>query len=182
MKSFLFVLVAGFIPALTGKWETVAQNEIGNYKSWHKENVIAIDKTITPGKNNMSSPGNVSPRALKDFAKRYKNVTGVTWIELKDNFSASFISNGVSNTIYYNAKGKWQGSLRRYHDDNLPFEVRDIIKSKFHDYSIFCVEELEKIDSRGIPTYIIHLEDKNNVKLVRVFERQVETWLEYKKI
>ena len=148
MKSFLFVLVAGCIPALTGKCEATAQNEIAAYKSWHKENVIAIGKTITLGKKNMSSPGDVSPRALKDFAKRYKNVTGVIWMELKDNFSASFISNGVSNTIYYNAKGKWQGSLRRYRDDKLPFEVRDLIKSKFHDYSIFGVEELEKIESR----------------------------------
>jgi len=182
MKYFLLVLVAGFIPALTGKCEVIAQNEIAADKAWHKKNVIAIDKTITPGKKNMSSPGDVSPRALKDFAKRYKNITGETWMELKDNFSASFISNGVSNTIYYNAKGKWQGSLKRYREDKLPFEVRDIVKSKFKDYSIFYVEELEKIDSRGIPTYLIHLEDKNNVKLVRIFERQMEIWQEYTKI
>ena len=182
MKTFLFVLVAGCIPALAGKCEVIAQNKIASDKSWHKKHFITIDKTITPGKNNMSSPGDVSPRALKDFAKRYKNVTGEIWMELKDNFLASFISNGVSNTIYYNAKGKWQGSLRKYHDDKLPFEVRDIVKSKFHDYSIFCVEELEKIESRGIPTYIIHLEDKNNVKLVRIFERQMEIWQEYTKI
>ena len=182
MNSFLFVLVAGLIPALTGQCEATAQKEIAAFKSWHIKKVIAIDKTIAPGKNNMSGPGDVSPRAVRDFAKRYKNVTGVTWMELKDNLSASFISNGVSNIIYYNAKGKWQGSLRRYRDDKLPFEVRDIINSKFHDYSIFGVEEMEKIDSRGTPTYIIHLEDKNNVKLVRIYERQVETWQEYKKI
>lgn len=182
MKIFLFVLVAGCIPALTGINKANAQNQIGADLSWSQKNVMGIEKSITAGQNNMNSPGDVNPRALKDFAKRYNNVTDLRWIKIKDNFSANFISNGVSNTIYYNAKGKWLASVKRYHEDKLPFEVRDIVKSKYYDYSIFYVEELEITESQGMATYLIHLENNNKVKLVRIFERQMEIWQEYTKI
>ena len=181
MKNVLFVLVAVGISALTGINRAKAQNQAAAGVSWQINNVMEIEKTIPSGKNKLIVPGDINPRALKDFAKKYKNVTDERWVYLKDNLSASFISDGVSNTIYYNSKGKWQGSLKRYHEDKLPFEIRDIVKSKYYDYTIFYVEEMEVIDSRGVPTYIIHLEDKNNVKLLRIFERQMEIWQEYKK-
>jgi hypothetical protein len=43
------------------------------------------------------------------------------------------------------------------------------------------VEEVETVESNGVPTYLIHVEDQKNIKLIRVSDGHMETWKEYVK-
>ncbi len=63
----------------------------------------------------------------------------------------------------------------------MPGDIRDIVKREYYDYEITSVQEIETIDSYGIPTYIVHLEDNNNIKLIRVRDGEMALYKEFKK-
>lgn len=123
----------------------------------------------------------INPKAVKNFTRTYKDVTTETWMETRDGFAARFNAEGIRNTILYDVKGHWTGSVKNYTEEKLAANIRHIVKSKYYDYSIFYVDELETNESGGVPTYIIHLEDKNSIKLVRLCDGEMDTWKEYKK-
>ncbi|MEP7107306.1 MAG: hypothetical protein ABI760_04975 [Ferruginibacter sp.] len=181
MKKFLFAFVAGCIPALVATNGAYAQNSVNPEILEPQKNVTTIEKVVTPVNDQIVDMGAISPKILKDFTKTYKNVTGESWEKTKEGFSAKFISNGVNTRIYYNVKGKWTGSLKGYSEEIMPRDVRDIVKRSYYDYSITLVQEVETIESNGIPTYLVHLEDKKSYIQVRVCDGQMEVWKEFKK-
>ena len=153
-----------------------AQRSVNTEIAQPGKNIAPVEKVIAYTNNSVSETGSINPEALKHFSDTYKNVTGESWMKIKDGFVARFTLNGVMNTIYYNTKGRWAGSLKSYREDKLPHDIRDIVKREYYDYSITSVDEGETIDSKGVPTYVVHLEGENNVKLVRICDRQMDVW------
>ncbi|MEP7142794.1 MAG: hypothetical protein ABI707_07985 [Ferruginibacter sp.] len=181
MKKILFTLAAGLIPALVATNGAYAQNSVNTEVVEAQKNVTEIEKTLTPANDRIVNLGAVSPKALKDFSKAYKNVTAESWEKTGEGFAAKFTSNGVQSMIYYNNKGAWTGSLKNYHEEKMPTDVRKIVKREYYDYTITFVQEVLTTDSDSIPTYIIHLEDKDSIKLVRVHDGEMDVWKDYKK-
>ena len=150
-----------------------------------KAQALSEDNVQFVGQNSSSitavTNGNdlISPKAVKNFARTYKDVTTETWLKTKDGFAARFVADGIRNTILYDNKGRWTGVVKNYTEEKLSTEIRHIVKSKYYDYSIFYVDELETVESGGVPTYIIHLEDKNSLKLVRVSDGEMELWRDF---
>ena len=181
MKKFLFALLAGCIPALLATNGAHAQNLFNPKILQSQKNITAIEKEVIRSSDKIAGNDAISPKALKDFSKTYKNATSESWEKIKDGCATRFILNDVMNSIYYNTKGRWAGSVKGYSEDKMPHDIRNIVKQEYYDYSIIYVEEVETIGSNGIPTYVIHLEDKNNIKLVRIGDRQMDVMEEYKK-
>ncbi|MBC7890083.1 MAG: hypothetical protein H7Z13_19580 [Ferruginibacter sp.] len=181
MKNFLFALVAGYIFALAVSNGAYAQKSVNTEVLEPQKNITAVEKTVTPVNARMDDIAAVSPKALKDFTRTYKNVSSERWAKIKDGFTARFSLNGINTLVYYDTKGRWAGSLKGYEEANLAREIRHIVKRVFYDYSITYVQEVETIDSGGKPTYIIHLEDNEHIRQVRIFEGQMEEWKEYDK-
>lgn len=179
MKNILIALVTAGVTAWAGTNGANAQSQVSSERSSFGKSVIANKETITP--DALAELESINPRALRNFAEAYKNAEGVSWTKTKNGYFARFTSNGVDNRIFYTVKGRWTGSVKNYSEEKLPGEVRNIVKSKYYDYSIFYVDELETLDSGGMPTYLIHLEDKKTIKLVRVCDREMEVWKEYRK-
>jgi len=179
MKKIFFVLMTGCLPALAGLSEANAQSQINSGIQRPQKNVAESENAITPLKDYGIDVETINPKALRDFAKNYKNAIDESWGKNKDEFTVRFISDGVSNIVYYSTKGMWLGNVKSYSEDRLPRDIRGVVKSVYYDYSITYVSEVETIDSHGIPTYIIHLEDKNNIKLIRIREGEMETFKEY---
>jgi len=123
----------------------------------------------------------INPKAVKNFTRAYKNVTTETWLKTKDGFAARFVVDGIRTTILYDNKGRWMGVVKNYTEEKLSAEIRHIVKSKYYDFAIFYVDELQTIESGGVPTYIVHLEDKHSLKLVRVFDGEMEVWRDFVK-
>ena len=176
MKNFIIATAVVGASAFVRTSEANAQTQasIGFDKN-------TIERMTGPADSYLFGGEEISPRAQKSFAKSYKNITVERWAKIRNGYSASFTLDNRKNVVFYDSKGRWFGSVVSYTETKLPFEVRDLVKSKFYDYSIFFVEEVETVDSNGIPTYLIHLEDKANIKLVRVSDGQMETWKEYVK-
>ena len=177
MKKYLVGLVAGSVSILVTTNGANAQSAINAEKLEDQKNITGMKK-MAFAKDRVSDLEGINPRMVKQFTKVYKNVTGESWLKVRNGFSVKFISDDISNLVYYSAGGKWAGSLKGYRENKLPFKIRDIVKRVYYDYSITYVHEIETAESGGIPTYIIHLEDSNKLKQVRVSDGQMDVWQE----
>lgn len=181
MKNFLLACLAGCIPALVVTNGANAQDSINIAMLEPPKNAIKMDKAIMPERANTTSMGTVNTKAVKDFRKSYKSAVDEQWSKNADGLSAGFTLNGIKNTIFYNKKGSWAGSLKGYTEDKLARNIREIVKREYYDYKITYVQEVEIPSSRGEATYIVHLEDENTIKQVRISDNQMEVYREYSK-
>lgn len=181
MKKFLFAVVAGFIPALVLTTEAIAQDSINIAMLEPAKNQIKMDNVSNPVKENTANLSAISTKAVKDFRKAFKSVSDEKWMKNSDGFSAGFTSNGISNTIFYDQKGRWVGSLKGYDESKFDQHLRDMVRREYLDYKITYVQEAETLDSKGVPTYIVHLEDASNIKLIRVSNGVMDIYQAFKK-
>lgn len=172
MKKFLILLIIGCIsyPALAGSIYAQGNGDVvafTNMKIFIKsvqgfaslENLTFLDSVSA------SDLSSVSRAAIKDFRGRYAMASGEKWFTLNGGFMAYFSQDGYNNRAYYNKKGRWQCSLTYYNEDKLPREIRAIVKSTYYDYTITVVEDVQTCVN-GV--YLIYLEDKTSIKIVRV--------------
>ena len=169
MKRKLIALAIVSIATLAGTSRANAQ-KVSNSTSLDYQK--SISETTNP---------TISSRALRKFADTYKNVTGESWMKIKDGFAARFNSDDIKNTILYDKKGDWVGSIKLYHEEKMRSEIRHIVKSTYYDYKIVYTQEIETIDSENVPTYVVCLEDKTNIKFVRINAGEMSVWKEYTK-
>jgi len=174
MKKNLIALVivcVAFLAGISGANAQIASNS------------SSLEYQMNTGKteNSMKELLTISPRALRDFAYTHKNVTGESWTKLKDGFSVRFNSEGVRTTIYYDKKGNWSGSIKIYGEEKLLREVRHVVKSTYYDYNIVYAQEIETTDSDGVPTYVVCVEDKTKIKMIRIRDGEMSVWKEFTK-
>ena len=173
MKKNLIALVIVSAATLAGTSRANAQI-VSNSSS------LEYQMNATETKNSMNELA-ISPRAVKDFMNTHKNVTGESWMKTKDGFSVRFNSDDVRTTIYYDKKGNWSGSIKIYGEEKLLREVRHVVKSTYYDYNIVYAQEIETIDSEGVPTYVVCVDDKTNIKMIRIRDGEMSVWKEFTK-
>jgi hypothetical protein len=69
-------------------------------------------------------------------------------------------------------------TLRYYEEKNLPFEVRDVVKRKYYDYSITGVNEI-LVEDKTI--YIVLIQDGSNWKKVSVYDGEMKVLEDFNK-
>jgi hypothetical protein len=173
MKKNLIALVIVSAATLAGTSRANAQI-VSNSSS------LEYQMNATETKNSMNELA-ISPRAVKDFMNTHKNVTGESWMKTKDGFSVRFNSDDVRTTIYYDKKGNWSGSIKIYGEEKLLREVRHVVKSTYYDYNIVYAQEIETTDSDGVPTYVVCVEDKTKIKMIRIRDGEMSVWKEFTK-
>jgi Tfp pilus assembly protein PilV len=171
MKKNLIALVIVSVATLAGI--SGAKAQIASNSS-----SLEYQMNATNTKNSMNELA-ISPRALKDFAYSHKNVTGESWTKVKGGFSVRFLADNVTTTIYYDKKGNWAGSLKSYGEEKMLHDIRHIVKSTYYDYNIVYTQEIETTDSDGVPTYVVCVEDKTKIKMIRVVDGEMSEWKEY---
>ena len=173
MKKNLIALVIVSAATLAGTSRANAQI-VSNSSS------LEYQMNATETKNSMNELA-ISPRAVRDFMNTHKNVTGESWMKTKDGFSVRFNSDDVRTTIYYDKKGNWSGSIKIYGEEKLLREVRHVVKSTYYDYNIVYAQEIETTDSDGVPTYVVCVEDKTKIKMIRIRDGEMSVWKEFTK-
>jgi hypothetical protein len=172
MKKNLIALLIVSVASLAGISRASAQI-VSNSSS------LEYQINATKTKISMNEFEAISPRALKNFADTYKNVSGERWAKVKGGFSVLFTLNDIRTAILYDSRGHWVGSIKYYNEEKMIHEVRHIVKSTYYDYNIIYAQEVETADTKGMPTYIICLEDKTNIKMVRICDGEMSVWKEY---
>ncbi len=122
---------------------------------------------------------NISSKAITDFKKRFNNVDNEVWRKEPDgDFIASFNQDGAMYMVYYNEKGTWQAITKRYPEAQMSFELRDIVKSKYYDFSIAGITEVETLANKGKPVYMVIIKYKAATKIIRVSDGEMDIWSE----
>jgi hypothetical protein len=122
----------------------------------------------------------VHVRAMRDFLKRDKTASNVDWMIVETGYVAKYTDENNSNCrTVYNNRGDFVYTIRQYCENQMPRDIRHIVKSQYYDYTITLVEQIE--ETRRPPVYVVHLEDATTLKNVRVCEREMEVMLEYMK-
>ena len=181
MKNFLFALAAGLIPVLATTNGVNAQTSVNPEILEAQKHEAAVKHVVKDFENTTADLARISPKAQKSFTRNFKTVGDGSWEKLSDGYSVTFRSEGISNRIFYDQHGRWTGSLKGYEEAKMPKAVRDIVKRSYYDFTITYVQEAETTDSDHKPTYIVHLEDQKTIKLVRIFDGEMQNWQEYKK-
>lgn len=83
----------------------------------------------------------INVKAKRDFVKGFHRITDETWFSIPGGCIANFLLDGIDYRITYNDKGKRQYNQLIYSEEDLPFRVRDMVKSQYYDFDIeFCSE------------------------------------------
>ncbi len=171
MKKIVPALVFSFLFVSGFSYGVKAQIAAGRVSFVNEKTQKSSTRSLTAFKN-ITSPSHFVPeiadinsRALKDFQLRFDKVEDARWFSDKDGFVSFFMQNGYGNRAYYDKKGRWQFSLLLYGEDKLPHDIRASVKSAYFDLAVTTVEEVQGIYGMA---YIVHLEDKSNLKVLRV--------------
>jgi hypothetical protein len=116
----------------------------------------------------------VNTKALRDFRKAFKGVSNEEWFPIAKGYSAEFTAKSIRSTVVYDNKGNWKFTISRYGEYNLPAEIRAAIKATYYDYSITLVEEIHEIHVQDKIVYVVHMENENTWKNVRVCDGEME--------
>jgi len=130
-----------------------------------------VQKTILSTESSSKvDAADVNTKALKDFNKSFKNISGEQWYKVTDGFIASFKENEIETKVAYDQKGKWHCTVRTFGENELPSDVRDLVKSRYYDYKILVVYEIRHDNT----VYILKIEDTSTLKTLRVADGEIE--------
>jgi hypothetical protein len=121
----------------------------------------------------------IHSKALRDFNSRFNHAMEAKWFAIPSGYFTCFKVDGFNNRAFYDKKGRWQASLKMFGEDKLPKDIRKIVKSTYYDYAITIVEEVDVADSL---VYIVHLDDGDTIKNLRVTqEGEMDILSDFKK-
>jgi hypothetical protein len=171
MKKTLSALVIGFISMAAFSNRAQAQNSAGpvaflETKTFHSSirHVADLTKRVSSDYNTPEGT-DFNSKAIRDFKARFQQVDNASWFSDQNGFMSYFIKNGYGNRVFYDKKGHWQYSLILYTEDQLPGDLRASVKARYYDLAITLIEEVQTNDGM---VYIVHLEDKSNIKILRL--------------
>jgi len=108
---------------------------------------------------------NIKAKAIRDFQNRFTTVNNAMWYSDHSGLVSYFVKDGFAGRVFYDNKGRWQYSLIFFGEDKLSKDIRKAVNSTYFDMTITLVEEVQTFDGIG---FVIHLEDKSNIKFVNV--------------
>jgi len=118
----------------------------------------------------------VNMKVMRDFSKRYTDGKGEEWHRVNDGLIASFVENGIETKVAYDKKNTWCCAMRTLDETHLPFEVRDIVKSKYYDFNIVIAFEINY--ESGV-TYIVKIMSKTQLKVLKIHDGEMAVTEDY---
>jgi len=133
----------------------------------------AADKTT-----GSSAELSINKKEIKEHGKQLGN-TSSSIFSSKEGFIVHSDVNGNQISSAYDKKGNWLYTIERHTAVSLLKNVMDIVKDSYYNYFI---SGMEKIDRPGHNTiYIVHVEDSNSIKTLRVSNDEVELVQDFKR-
>ena len=121
----------------------------------------------------------INKKMAKNFTKSYSNAKDISITTGDQNITyVSCFVDGIRNRIAYDKKGHWHSTLRFYSENELPVEVRHLVKSNYYDFNISGVTEVNFMGKRA---HVLTLEGKTEWKKLKVVEGEMEEIESFKK-
>ena len=123
----------------------------------------------------------VNTKAMRNFVKTYESAVDPEWVTLKDGgYLCRFVIDNVRCRAFYGEKGAWLLTLASYEENKLPRDIRAIVKSSYYDYTISYVDEISVPGHSKV--YLVQIEDKTSMKMLRISDGEMETVRELVKL
>ena len=120
----------------------------------------------------LTTKSKMAARAFKDFSRSFKNVSNASWeVTSEGAFVASFNDENSKTKAYYNPNGSFLCTISRYSENQMPAEIRHMVKSTYYDYAITTVEEVQYSSSHA---YRVHIDDGKHTKIIRVTDEGMD--------
>ena len=82
------------------------------------------------------------------------------------------VVDGRNTMTAYDKRGKWIYTIQQYNIDNLDKNIVDRVRSVYYDYGVTSIQEVEQ---PGMATvYVVHIENKKSIKLIRLTDDDLE--------
>ena len=121
----------------------------------------------------------INTRAVRNFIGDLRNAQDVKWFKSANGLIvAYFFKEKIRNWVFFNDNGDCEYTLRHYGEEKLPVDVRTMVQSKYHDFSIHHISEITTDDKI---VYTIDLEGKIPWKTVRITDGEIEVIQEFYK-
>lgn len=133
----------------------------------------AFAGTRVPAAENGASAETSGPeaRAAKDFGKREGDRKDEKWFKTDQGFLAEFAQAGREGQYFYDRRGDLRYSIVTFPGENeLPEDVRSMVRSTYYDYSIGWVKEVSAVEDYS---YVVHVENATSWKDIVVHDGQM---------
>jgi hypothetical protein len=105
----------------------------------------------------------VKAKVMRSFLMQFKDITDVNWTIVADRYFAFFTMAGKPYRAMFDSNGFLVYTLFTGTEKELPKDIRQLVKSNYVEYTIGTVWEIKK---DGQSTWIINLEDPDNLVVV----------------
>lgn len=107
----------------------------------------------------------INKKVLKNFHRSFGEKRNAVWFKADQGFVVRFKEQNRNTNVYLSSNGAIKGKIDYYFENELPKDVRHIVKSNFYDYAITHVSEVHKND---VVCYFITIEDQARVKTIKL--------------
>ncbi len=171
MKQIISKLVILFFAVVASHLTGLAQanqNSFANNPDFFANAVLmfANEKDFSETHRN-----DINIKAVRNFIRLFENVTNKKWYTVSDGYFASFTKDEVETKVAFDAKGNWHCTLTTYNENQMPHDIRDMVKSRYYDFNIMVAYEIRH--ERGI-VYIIKISDATKIKTLRIIDDEIE--------
>ena len=119
----------------------------------------------------VTTSANVSKKVLASFQSSFKDAVSPIWYRLNKDYLVEFIVGDMKNRALYQKNGAIVYQISYGHENNLPKEVRRLVKSNYIDFNIVQAINVQE-DERNI--WVVNLEDNDKFIIVRVEDEALE--------
>jgi hypothetical protein len=118
-----------------------------------------------------------SAKAEKDFSRSRKGAENIQWYVVPEGSLVRYTLNEKQGKRFYNKKGNFLHDILTYSEESLPLYVKDMVKRTYYsDYNITLAQE---IHSEGKIIYVVQIENKSTLKILRIVDDEMEVLNEY---
>ena len=126
-------------------------------------------KTLPPV--TVTTSASVSKKVSDAFQSSFKDAVSPTWYRLNKDYLVEFITGDMNNRALYKKNGVIIYQISYGHENNLPKEVRRLVKYNYLDFDIIQAINVI-INNRNI--WVVNLEDNKKLIMARVEDGALE--------
>ena len=109
----------------------------------------------------------VSQKVSESFASLFKGAVAPKWFDVDKNYIVDFIMDNQRNKAAFTKKGRLVYHLVFGNEQQMPADIRTIVKSKYFDFAINSTLKVN-IDEKS--AWIINIEDAEQFFVLRVVD------------
>ena len=117
-------------------------------------------------------------KASRDFIQRVGDQKDERWYRASIGYEAEYSEGPVQALYRYDKKGNWIYSILTYGENQLPADVRRLVKSNYYDFNIGWVKEVNEAQST---VYVAHMESAKSWMEVAVQDGEMRVLKEFSK-